>query len=409
MDIAFGDCLSVGGTRYALILVDRACRYNWVFRLKSLSSEEIIGALKSFRAEAGRLATLFRCDCDEKLFGSAIWSFLHAGNSCVEAAPSGWQSANGLVESHWKTMVYMSRTYLTEKQMPRKYWFPAIKHSARMMNMIPGKFCGRLASPFMLVHGVRPDQRMWTPIFSVCYFHHEKDWDDKRSHTQAHTMDGIIVGRSPTSNAVLVYNPHTKQYYEPDSYRIDPYRLPSSMYPAITYDGGLFCSLLRDDNPQVEEPYPPGTRGEWRTWIPPRRCSVQGRSWTSPWIPGLLPIISSCSTMVPPDRSRLRTWRLSSRSHLSLRRRTRPQLLCPRSSATTPALPTSTTASITRVSSAGLATATVSAVGLTSTRSRRIGACLSQTFTTIGASSVSRASLCQVTGPIRLFNPCPGL
>ena len=39
MDIAFGDCLLVGGYRYALILVDRASRYNWTFGLKSLSSE----------------------------------------------------------------------------------------------------------------------------------------------------------------------------------------------------------------------------------------------------------------------------------------------------------------------------------------------------------------------------------
>ncbi len=72
-------------------------------------------------------------------------------------------------------------------------------------------------------------------------------------------MDGIIVGRSPTSNALLVYNPRTKQYYEPDSYRIDSYRLPGSVYPDVKYDGGLFCSLHRDDNPSFEEKYPPGT------------------------------------------------------------------------------------------------------------------------------------------------------
>ena len=41
MDIGFGDCMSIGGARYALILVDRATRYNWVFSLKSLSSSDI--------------------------------------------------------------------------------------------------------------------------------------------------------------------------------------------------------------------------------------------------------------------------------------------------------------------------------------------------------------------------------
>ena len=33
VDIAFGDCLAVGGSRYALVFVDRATRYNWVFSL----------------------------------------------------------------------------------------------------------------------------------------------------------------------------------------------------------------------------------------------------------------------------------------------------------------------------------------------------------------------------------------
>ena len=75
-------------------------------------------------------------------------------------------------------------------------------------------------------------------------------------------MDGVIIGRSPTSNALLVYNPRNKQYYEPDSYRIDSYRLPSSVYRDLKYNGGLFCSLYRDDNPPIEELYPPGTQVE---------------------------------------------------------------------------------------------------------------------------------------------------
>jgi hypothetical protein len=35
------------------------------------------------------------------------------------------------------------------------------------------------------------------------------------------------------------------------------------VYPPIKYDGGLFVSLLCNDNPQFEEKYPPGTRVEW--------------------------------------------------------------------------------------------------------------------------------------------------
>jgi hypothetical protein len=92
-----------------------------------------------------------------------------------------------------------------------------------MMNAIPGKLHRKLASPFLLVHGVGHDERTWFPLFLVCYFHHGKDGAVACLHNQAHTMDGIAVGCSPTSNVLLVYNLRTKQYYELDSYRFDSY------------------------------------------------------------------------------------------------------------------------------------------------------------------------------------------
>ena len=168
MDIAFGDCVSVGGYFCALILVDRATRYNWAFGLKTLSSECILAALRLFRVAAGSFARCFYCDCDPKLFGRTISDYLVDNSSKVVAAPAKRQSSNGLVESHWKVMVHMARAYLTEKQMPRAFWFYAVVHSARMMNAIPGKIHGRIASPFLLVHGVGHDERTWIPLFSLC-------------------------------------------------------------------------------------------------------------------------------------------------------------------------------------------------------------------------------------------------
>ncbi len=191
--------------------------------MKDLSADSILSALRNFKADAGSYAQCFWSDCDTKLFGKRIWDHLIDNNSNVVAAAAGHQSANSLVESHRKTMVHMSRAYITEKQMPRSFWFFSIVHSARMMNAIPGKLHGKMASPFLLVHGVGHVECTWFPLFSVCYFHHDRDGAVARLHTQAHTMDGIAVGRSPTSNALLVYNLRTKRYYEPDSYHLDPY------------------------------------------------------------------------------------------------------------------------------------------------------------------------------------------
>jgi hypothetical protein len=121
------------------------------------------------------------------------------------------QSANGLVESHWKMMVHMACTYLTKKQMPRTFWLYLITHAAQMMNAIPGKHSGCLASPFLLVHGIGHDERTWIPLFLLAYFHHEKEGNVQQSKHQAHMLDSIVIGRSPTSNVLLVYNPCNKQ------------------------------------------------------------------------------------------------------------------------------------------------------------------------------------------------------
>jgi hypothetical protein len=179
VDIAFVDCVSLGGFRYALILVDRATCYNWTFGLKDLSSASIISALCLFRASAGSLAHCFYSDCNLKPFGSAVREYLINGLSRVVSASAKRQSVNGLlVESHWKVMVHMACANLTKKQMPRTFWFYAITHAAQLMNAIPGKHSGLLASPFLLVHGVGHDERTcWIPLFLLCYFHHVRDGD----------------------------------------------------------------------------------------------------------------------------------------------------------------------------------------------------------------------------------------
>jgi len=167
MDIAFGDCVSVGGFRYALILVDRATCYNWVYGLKDLLADSILSALRNFKADAGSYARCFHSDCDAKLFGKRIRDHLIDNNSKVVAAPAGRQSSNGLVESHWKTMVHMSRAYLSKKQMPRSFWFFSIvlgSHDERH----PRKIARKAGFSFSI--GTRSWPRrahMVSPVFSL--------------------------------------------------------------------------------------------------------------------------------------------------------------------------------------------------------------------------------------------------
>ena len=262
LDIAFGDCLSIGSFHYALILVDHAMWCSWAFGFKNLSSNAILAAIQLFHAVAGYLAKFFYCICDIKLFGTAISKYLINNTSKVIMAHAKWQTSNGWVKLHWKTMVHMACAYLTEKQMPHTFWLYAITHSAWIIIVIPRMYMDHIALPFLLVHRVCHDEWTWIPLFSLCYFHHNKDSNQQCSKHQVHTSGSIVIGCSPTLNALLVYNPCNPQYYEPGSYHIDPYHLPTSIYPNIKYDGGLFCHLLLGKNPHMEEKYPPGTHIE---------------------------------------------------------------------------------------------------------------------------------------------------
>ena len=123
-----------------------------------------------------------------------------------------------------------------------------------MMNMITGKHRGKLAFQFMLVHDMQADSHLRFPLlFSIYYFHHKKDGSIIRSKNQGHMMDGIAVGRCPTSNSMLVYNPLNKQFYEPGNYKLDPFHIPGALYLSIKYNGGLFLSFHWGDAPTIDE------------------------------------------------------------------------------------------------------------------------------------------------------------
>ena len=81
--IKFDDTLAVGGTRYVLIFVGCATRYNYVLILKSLSSTDICEGLNLFRSQTRRFVKYFHADYNEKLFGQANKSYLTENDSDI--------------------------------------------------------------------------------------------------------------------------------------------------------------------------------------------------------------------------------------------------------------------------------------------------------------------------------------
>jgi hypothetical protein len=208
-DIGYGDCKAVGGARFCFMLVDRATHYCWIYALKSLCHENIKKVFQQFQVDAGSLPHRLYTDFDSKLIAGPTEQYLLEHGCKVCASPNNWQDKNGLVECAWQTAVAMARSYITDMEMPRCFWFWALQQAVFMMNYLPCMVSKILTSSHELVYGVKPDYRLLFRLFSTGYFKHSTDGSRHRDGiTEATSMAGIAVGHCRKSEGLLFYCPH---------------------------------------------------------------------------------------------------------------------------------------------------------------------------------------------------------
>ena len=68
----------------------------------------------------------------------------------------------------------MARVYITDKQVGREFWYYAISHAALMINQVPGRLGRKLTTPFELVHGAKPNSKIWFELFAIGYWKQSK-------------------------------------------------------------------------------------------------------------------------------------------------------------------------------------------------------------------------------------------
>ena len=132
----------------------------------------------------------------------------------------------------------MAQAYITDKQVGREMWYFSIRRAGQMLNQIPGRLGRKLTTPFELVHGCKPDARTWFQPFSVGYFSHAIDNDSQRSNIKDQLIPGIAAGRDDKTNTITFYNPITRAYYRPPTFKLDEDTLPVAVFPkSINYSG----------------------------------------------------------------------------------------------------------------------------------------------------------------------------
>jgi dUTPase len=253
LDIGYGPTKAIGGIRYTLLAVDKRTRYTLVYGLKNLTTS-LLSAVKQFITDCGVPPKLLRTDFDHKIMGGAVKSFLHSSHIPIESSPPYRQHQNGLVESHWKHIVNMSRNWLTSSLLPSTYWFFAVKRASEVCNIMPTSHLGSVTTPFELVHKRKVDYRLLFPMFSSAFIKYRRADGSVKNKWVSQTLKCIVVGTCRTSNGLLFYHPQSKQLITcGDGYKFDTFS-PSGPQFNEKFDGSFAMSTYHA-NQVVHQPH----------------------------------------------------------------------------------------------------------------------------------------------------------
>ena len=119
MDIGYGNGTAIGGSKYALILVDQCTTQSFVYGMHGSSGADVCEALWKFFIDAGGFPHSLQYDFDLRLIGGKAAALLHSHGTCLSAAPPGCQNKNGLVKNKWQALTKMARSFLGEAKLQK--------------------------------------------------------------------------------------------------------------------------------------------------------------------------------------------------------------------------------------------------------------------------------------------------
>jgi transposase InsO family protein len=130
--------ISIGGSKYCLVIVDDYSRFTWVFFLqeKSQTQETLKGFLRRAQNKFGLRIKKIRSDNGTEFKNSQIEGFLEEEVIKHEFSSPYTRQQNGVVERKNRTLLDMARTMLDEYKTPNRFWAEAINTACYSINRL---------------------------------------------------------------------------------------------------------------------------------------------------------------------------------------------------------------------------------------------------------------------------------
>jgi hypothetical protein len=199
--------ISIGGSKYCLVIMDDYSRFTWVFFLqeKSQTQETLKGFLRRAQNEFGLSIKKIRSDNGTKFKNSQIESFLEDEGIKHDFSSPYTPQQNGVVERKNKTLLDMARTMLDEYKTLDWFWVEAINTAYYSNNRL---YLHRILkkTSYELLTGKKPNVSYFRVFGSKCFILVKRG---RKSKFAPKAVEGFLLGYDSNTRAYRVFNKST--------------------------------------------------------------------------------------------------------------------------------------------------------------------------------------------------------
>jgi hypothetical protein len=196
--------LSIGGSKYGLVIVDDFSRFTWVFFLQDKTETQ--GTLKRFLRRAQNEFELkvknIRSDNGSEFKNLQVEEYLEEEGIKHEFSAPYTPQQNGVVERKNRTLIDMARTMLGEFKTPERFWSEAVNTACHAINQV---YLHRLLkkTSYKLLTGSKPNVSYFRVFGSKCYILVKKGRNSKFAPKD---VEGFLLGYDSNTKAYRVFN-----------------------------------------------------------------------------------------------------------------------------------------------------------------------------------------------------------
>jgi transposase InsO family protein len=196
--------LSIGGSKYGLVIVDDFSRFTWVFFLQDKSKTQ--GTLKHFLRRAQNEFELkvkkIRSDNGSEFKNLQVEQYLEEEDIKHKFSAPYTPQQNGVVERKNMLLIDMARTMLGEYKTPERFWSEAMNTACHAINRLYLHHLLKNTS-YELLTGNKPNVSYFRVFGSKCYILVKKG---RHSKFAPKAVEGFLLGYGSNTKAYRVFN-----------------------------------------------------------------------------------------------------------------------------------------------------------------------------------------------------------